>query len=67
MGSMQHADKLRKEAARCRIAASVRTEGSTAADRVLIDLANKLEHEAAEIEGAYAGNKPSGASKTNNV
>lgn len=64
---MSHADKLRREAALCRAAASVRTEGSTMDDRALIELADELEHEATVLEGSYAGNKPRGAPKPGKV
>lgn len=41
---------LRAQAARCRLAASTSTNGGHLADRALIDLADKLEREAAELE-----------------
>ena len=40
------AKELRRKAALCRRAASVPTSGSTNADRILLDLAEQLEHKA---------------------
>lgn len=55
---MRHADRLRKQAARCREAASVPTTGSATADRILLDIAAALEDEAACVEGGHYGSKP---------
>jgi hypothetical protein len=56
---VEHAKTLRTKAALFRRVASVPTSGSTSADRVLIELAKTLDHEAAAIERQHMGNKPS--------
>ncbi|MDB5410298.1 MAG: hypothetical protein JWL84_5210 [Rhodospirillales bacterium] len=55
---MKRTDELRKKAALCRQTASVPTNGSTSADRVLIRLAETLEHEAATIERLFTRDRP---------
>jgi hypothetical protein len=55
---MEYANELRRKAALCRRVAAVPTSGSTSADRVLTELAETLEHEAAAIERQLMGNKP---------
>jgi hypothetical protein len=57
--AMKRTDELRKKAALFRQTASVPTNGSTSADRVLIKLAEALEHEAAVIERQDARHTPS--------
>jgi hypothetical protein len=55
---MEYAKELLKRAAICRRAAAVPTSGSASDDRVLIELAEALEREAASIERQYLGDKP---------
>jgi hypothetical protein len=57
--AMKRTDELRKKAALCRQTASVPTNGSTSANRVLIKLAEALEHEAAVIERQSSRDRPS--------
>jgi hypothetical protein len=52
---MVSAQQLRQKAELCRRAASVPTHGGTAADRILIELANRLEQEADAAEGSSDG------------
>ena len=49
------AQKLLRQAALARRAASTRTEGGQAADRQLIAMAARLEHEAQQIERDTSG------------
>jgi hypothetical protein len=49
---MKDSDELRRKAAQCRRAASVRTESGQAADRQLIALAVRLEREADEADAS---------------
>jgi hypothetical protein len=54
------AKELRRKAALCRRAASVPTTGSTNADRILLELAEQLEHEAElrEQQSKTGGSEP---------
>jgi hypothetical protein len=47
---MSKADQLRRKAALWRRAASIPTEGSNQTNRLLLDLAEQLEREAAALE-----------------
>jgi hypothetical protein len=51
---MNRATNLRQMADRCRRMAAVPTSGGHCADRQLLILADKLEHEAAGLEGQTA-------------
>lgn len=50
---MSDSRDLRKQAVGCRRAARIRTEGGGMADRALIALATRLEHEADELDHAH--------------
>ena len=47
---MTHAEKLRRRAELLRAAASHPTEGGRKTDRIMIAMAERLEHEAAQAE-----------------
>jgi hypothetical protein len=47
---MSKAAQLRQKAALCRRAASIPTEGSNHTNRLLLDIAERLEREAAALE-----------------
>ena len=47
---MSKAAQLRQKAALCRRAANIPTEGSSQTNRLLLDLAERLEREAAALE-----------------
>jgi hypothetical protein len=55
---MTDARELRRQAARCRRAAAIRTEGASMTDRQLIALAESLEAEAQRLEAATAPKLP---------
>jgi hypothetical protein len=52
---MQRADELRRKAKLCWRAASQPTQGGSDADRVLRELAHRLEREAADADKAQEG------------
>ena len=54
----QAAEELRRKAALCRRAAQIATEGGTRADRILLQLAERLDRQATELEEAVGPGAP---------
>ena len=57
---MSDAGDLRRKAALCRRAASIKTEGAAETDRYLVELAERLERQAEALEPSAPPKKPKG-------